>query len=163
MKPRNRYSPRKAVPFVQSLPSLTQQTFKDECDIDRVLMRYREMGDYNPFNGSVGRPKPTPIFADFTQIGDLNHVMNRANAIRDYFDALPSSAREALGNSVENFVRIASDPKAVPLLTELGILSLPDVVGNEPKASASSEPKASQSAPEGGAPSSGGASAQVLP
>lgn len=87
-----RHAPSPGVRFVE--PSLTQQHFKDECDIDKILKRYEQTG----FLVDPMAPKRPAQFGDFSEIGSYQETLNRVNAIEDWFMSLPSAVRRAYEN-----------------------------------------------------------------
>lgn len=77
-------------------PSLTQQHFKNDCDIGKLLARYLG-GDISVINRRVK-------FGDFTAApDDFHQAMNITAAGRTAWENLPDSVRRTYGN-VERFL-----------------------------------------------------------
>lgn len=74
-------------------PSLTDQSFTDECDINNVILRFAGTGELPPRrNEAIGE------YLDVSEVGDLHQALNTARAGRELFNALPLHIREAIGN-----------------------------------------------------------------
>jgi phage internal scaffolding protein len=121
------------VGIVFSEPSLTQQHFKDECDIDRILKKYSETGFLvNPLEAR--RPAK---WGDFSSVADYQASMNRLVQVQEAFDALPSRVRERFRNDPMQMLAFLEDPANKDEAVKLGL-----VVGDAPVANAgtSSQP-----------------------
>ena len=79
---RSRYSPRVRVQFDFILPSRTQQHFKDECDIDRILKKYSQTG----FLVDPLVPRRDPLFGDFSESMSFMEAQNRIAHVREAFE-----------------------------------------------------------------------------
>lgn len=126
---RTRFSSRvdDGIQFIE--PSLTQQHFKDECDITYVLNRCMQNGF---------PPAPEAIFEDVSDIPtnfeEVSAIFEDASA---RFALLPSSIRDMYGNNMRAFY---SDVSAHPeRLSELGLVS-PSQEGVSPSGETVSTP-----------------------
>lgn len=73
-------------------PSLTKQHFKDECDVNLIMKRFKKtMGvDYlNRYQGYTGGQ-----FGDFSRVVDYRTAIHEIQQARAVFDALPAKVRE---------------------------------------------------------------------
>lgn len=119
MQIRSRYSlgaPEKGLEFVQ--PSLTQQQFKDECEIESLL-RAHNLGQVMGILNNHGQQ---PLYADITDIPDFHDAQNHVARAREYFEGLPSDVRSRFNNSLSEFLTSLNDPGAREALTEMGVL-----------------------------------------
>lgn len=119
MQIRSRYSlgaPEKGLEFVQ--PSLTQQQFKDECEIESLL-RAHNLGQVMGILNNHGQQ---PLYADTTDIPDFHDAQNHVARAREYFEGLPSNVRSRFNNSLSEFLTTLNDPGAREALTEMGVL-----------------------------------------
>lgn len=101
-------------------PSMTQQNFKRECDINLLMARYLE-GDVplvDPLKVRSGEPQ----FGDFFNIPDLMTAQNKLIEAQQMFDSLPSSIRKRFDNDPIAFVDFVSNEDNVDEMRELGIL-----------------------------------------
>jgi len=95
-------------------PSLTKQSFKDECDINNILRKYIKTG---VLNASVKAQQ----MGDFSNVGDYHQAMNTVIAAHDAFMNLPSKIRERFDNDAGNFLAFMSDAKNEAEAVELGL------------------------------------------
>jgi len=90
-------SPR--VQLVCPEPSLTQQEFTEECDINNVILRFSATGELPPrVNARVAE------YLDVSEIGDLHQALTNVRAVREAYDALPAEVRQATGNDPERLL-----------------------------------------------------------
>ena len=76
-------------------PSLTQQQFKDECDINKIMDRYLRTGVLSDPLQNRGTPK----YGDYADIGDYMDHMNKVVEANEMFEALPASIRKRFNNN----------------------------------------------------------------
>ncbi|AXL15182.1 internal scaffolding protein [Microviridae sp.] len=74
------------------LPSLALQSAKDECDITKILEKYRATGVPPSSNENP------PIFQDVSELEDYSEVMRNLKDAEFYFDSLPATERENFDN-----------------------------------------------------------------
>jgi phage internal scaffolding protein len=96
-------------------PSRTQQHFRDECDINRILERFNVTGQL-PI-GSV-----QPQYGDFSGITDYQSALNAVMAAQDSFLELPAKVRARFDNDPALFVEFASDEANRDEMKALGLL-----------------------------------------
>jgi len=121
---------RKAVDVKPKLvcgPSRTKQEFREECDINNIMQRYR-------VNGTLPSVSPTcqPIFADCVGIGDYASCIRKIRAAEESFNALPVKIRARFGNEPAQLVGFLQDPANVDEGRALGLLEKPVVVEAPP-------------------------------
>lgn len=123
--------------------SMTQQHFKDECDINRILAKYEKTGLLTHVSRYGGRYEDLPSDIDYQK---SLHVMMEAE---EAFMSLPSNVRRRFDNDPEAFLRFVGDPANENEIIEMGLAT--------PK----SAPKAPSQGVEQPSPSQGdGAQAQ---
>jgi len=98
-----------------SKPSLTKQSFRDECDINNILRKFNVTGQLPV--GSV-----QPQYGDFSGITDYQSALNAVMAAQDSFLALPAKIRAKFGNDAAAFVDFASDEANKDEMKALGLL-----------------------------------------
>jgi len=99
-----------------SKPSLTKQSFRDECDINNILRQFNVTGQLPV--GSV-----QPQYGDFSGITDYQSALNAVMAAQDSFLALPAKLRARFDNDPALFVEFASDEANKEEMKALGLLS----------------------------------------
>jgi len=97
--------------------SRTQQHFKDECDINTIVRKYRTQGVV-----PVGTSKEE-LFGDFTNVPDLQEAMGIAARANQQFAALPSHMRERFNNDPLEFIDFVNDPKNQDAMADLGMMT----------------------------------------
>ncbi|MDR1337938.1 MAG: hypothetical protein LBJ73_02830 [Rickettsiales bacterium] len=134
----------------QKFPGRTKQSFKDECDINKIMARIMKTG-VDPFIDRVQMGK----FLDLEHFPDFMAAQDHINSMYAYFDRLPSSVRALFDNNPSNLVDFLSDPKNKDEAVKLGLLSADKPV--EASSEASAQPPAEVSAVAAGAtaPNSG--------
>lgn len=108
--------------------SLTQQQFKDECDIDCILRRYDQTGVLvDPLS-----ERRLAQFGDFSNLPSFAEYQNRLAEVSEYFMSLPPEIRSNFANDVGTFIDAIGNPDNESKLIELGIL---EKVSQEPSES----------------------------
>lgn len=102
-----------------SLPSRTKQSFKDECDVNKIMQRFKKtMGaEYlSRFNGYTGGQ-----FGDFSMVSDYRSAIEQVSQAKGVFEALPAKVRSRFGNDPAEFLDFVQNPKNVDELVNLGL------------------------------------------
>ena len=95
--------------------SLTHQSFKDECDINRIMARYQATGLLPNLNETASQ------YLDCTAIDFQAHQEFIAGAF-SAFHQMPSAIRSRFNNSPAEFFDFCSQEKNRPELAEMGLL-----------------------------------------
>lgn len=99
--------------------SLTQQQFKDECDINVMVKRFGGVPP-PPVGVDLGR------FADFSSAPDYFEAQQLLVRARAQFDALPAVVRRRFGNDPQQLLAFVSDKANLAEARELGLLKAED-------------------------------------
>lgn len=111
-------------------PGLTDQSQKDDCDVNRIIDRYRETG-YLVDPAHPGTRQP--IFGDFTEIPDYQGALDMIDRADAAFMSLPSKVRDRFHNNPQEIFDFLNDEKNRTEAIELGLIDKPvDVVDNPP-------------------------------
>jgi len=142
---RSRFGERVSV-TLETGAGLTQQSMKDECDINRLMERYRKTGQLPDL------VRKNPQYGDFSAVPDFLEAQNVIIRAQEQFDALPAKVRERFGNDPAKMLAFVADPKNGDELVKLGL-------AEKRKAPASAdakpaEPAASAEPAAGGGPKS---------
>lgn len=129
-----RYNPPPSPGIVFEEDSMTQQHFRDECDINKIVERAIRTGDTTVFT-STQRGE----FYDASAITDYADAMALVDDVHDDFNSLPSGIRSMFGNNVSQYVEFMSNPENWDKARELGLLD-----GGEEKVT---EPQVREPAP----------------
>lgn len=90
----------------------TVQSFKDSCDINKIVARAARAGTLSHLEQFGGRYGD---FADF----DYQDAMNRIAEAKSIFHALPAELRREFGNDPGRFLSFVNDPQNAERLPEL--------------------------------------------
>jgi phage internal scaffolding protein len=96
-------------------PSLAQQHFKDECDINYILQKFN-------VTGLLPESTLSPRYGDFTGIGDYHSALNRVIAAQDEFEALPAQIRARFDNDPSKLIEFLDDENNRPEAESLGLV-----------------------------------------
>lgn len=127
-------------------PSRTQQQFKDDADVNKIIATYKT-------TGFLGNQRSDPLqYGDATGLPSLQEAMDlvlRANA---EFAQLPATVRELCRNDPKTFLGMCETPHGMAALKAAGLpvreVSTTRKEGGEPPKTAPSEqPKTDSAAP----------------
>lgn len=92
-----------------------QQHFKDECDINVIMAKYRTTGLVSHVQKNQGR------FADVSQFTTFHDASLRLLEARDFFRGLPANLRAEFGNDPARFLDFMGDPSNMEEIRRLGL------------------------------------------
>lgn len=92
----------------------TQQSFKDECDINVMLVKFSVTGQL-PDNVRV------PQYIDFEETFDFHSSMNVIRAAQESFAAMPADVRERFNNDPGKFLEFANDASNYDEAVKMGL------------------------------------------
>lgn len=116
-----RYNAPKSPVADSSKPSLTQQEFKESCDINNILAKFSVQAQALGVDPSQLMPQDQGTYGDFSNLDDFQTAQNKIAFLNDQFSNLPSDVRRRFGDDLNNFVSAISDPSRVDELGELGV------------------------------------------
>ncbi len=93
---------------------VTQQCFKEECDINILLAKFAVTGQL-PDNVRV------PQYGDFEETFDFHSAMNVLRAAEEAFAAMPAEVRDRFGNDPGRLVEFANNPDNYDEAVGLGL------------------------------------------
>jgi len=116
---------RKRVQFSSNLPSRTQQHFKDQCNINSILDRYKKTGHLSHVRGA------SPQYGDFSLFTDLKSSIDKVSAASESFNSLPAPLRKRFQNDPTRLIDFVSNPSNYQEAASLGLV--PKVIPEAPK------------------------------
>ena len=151
---RKPYDPSEPVRVYFPNPSQAKQSFKDECDINKIMAKYQKTGLIEHTKNVQGS------YGDFTGMDDYHASINQVMAAQQAFMALPSTIRARFENDPAQFLSFMDDEDNMTEAAELGLIpSKPERSDIEPKAKSPAEersddkqkspPKEAKNPPEG--------------
>lgn len=125
-----RYNPPPQVSVKFSKPSLTQQQFRQECDINNIIDSVNNAGvTNNPLWNGTRRP----LYGDFTGIQDMDYLQAQNTFLEASarFMELPAKVRQRFNNNPAELLAyiqsIQSNPNIKELAKELAKLGFADI------------------------------------
>jgi phage internal scaffolding protein len=115
IKFRKAYDPHKKYVFKTVGESLTQQHFKDECDVINIIKKHDRNGIIEHVQRGQAR------YGDFSEVADYRDAQNE-------FMTIPSDIRKKFDNDPGKFYEFVSDPDNKEELNKMGFIETPDVV-----------------------------------
>lgn len=116
-----RYAPPKSPIADSSKPSLTQQEFKESCDINNILAKFSVQAQALGVDPSQLMPQDQGTYGDFSNLDDFQTAQNKIAFLNDQFSNLPSDVRRKFGDDLNTFIGALSDPNRIDELGELGV------------------------------------------
>ena len=104
-------------------PSLAQQQFKDDADINVLLERFK-------ITGVMPQSVVLPSYGDFSGISDYRSAQEAILKARNAFMDLPAAVRAEFHNDPQELLEFVSDPKNRDKAVALGLMgsgALPQV------------------------------------
>lgn len=108
-------------------PSLTQQQFKEETDINFIVDRFMK-------TGHIPTPVSMPQYADYDGVFDFQSAMNVVRAADENFMRMDAKVRARFHNSPQEFLEFFADPANADEARRLGLL-VPQQSSSETKVS----------------------------
>lgn len=124
------YKLQKCKPPVRSLessPSMTKQSFKDECDVNRIMSKYQATGvlDHIKHMDDNGL-----AYGDFSDGFDFRESCDRVIAAENMFLTLPSSIRSRFMNNPAQFLDFVSNPENLSEMKKMGLVKSSELVND---------------------------------
>lgn len=118
-------------------PSLTQQQFKEEADINTIVDRFMK-------SGVMPTPVNMPQYVDYEGVFDFQSAMNVVRQADENFMRLDAKVRARFNNSPQEFLEFFADPANAEEAVRLG-LAIPQQAAtgsqSEPAAEPASKPE----------------------
>lgn len=95
-------------------PSMTKQSFKDECDINKLMDKYQKTGLLTHVNNNKAH------YGEF-EATDFTTAMQTIAEGQSMFAELPSATRKYFDNDPAKFMAFTSNPDNIDKMVELGL------------------------------------------
>lgn len=115
----------KRVRKVFTKPSLTKQSFKEECDVNNILKKFAKTGLIDHVNRFAGD------YGNYTSVQDYQTSLNQIMSANEMFDSLPSKVRARFGNSPAEFLDFVGNPENIQEMISLGLATQRSVDAKE--------------------------------
>lgn len=97
-------------------PSMTQQQFATECDINNLMDKYRRGEDISHF------VRPAGFYGDVSQVGDYQSALETVLRADAAFLELDAKVRQRFDNNPQKLVEFLSDEKNREEAVKLGLI-----------------------------------------
>ena len=113
---RTAYEPHKKYVFKTSGESLTQQHFKEECDVINIIKRHDRNGIIEHVQRGQAR------YGDFSEVADYREALDLVRDAQDEFMTIPSDIRKKFDNDPGKFYEFVSNPDNKEELKTMGFI-----------------------------------------
>lgn len=122
--------------FTENLePSMTDQQWKDDCDVNYIMARYIKTGHLTHLQKKPG------MYADLTAITDLVGAYQDIAQAEEAFSKLPSRLRNKFDNDPVKLVEYLKDPKNLEEAIKEQLIPDPEKAKPEPPVEAPEKPQ----------------------
>lgn len=97
-------------------PSMAQQHFKDECDVNNILRKYQSTGLVTHVANGI------PSYGDFSSVLEYQQAQNILIEAQDAFEALPASLRKRFNNDPAVMLEFIENPDNREEAEKLGLV-----------------------------------------
>lgn len=116
---RRRYQEHKSEAQNTTGESLTQQQFKQECDVNHILAKYRKTNMITHLNKHQGQ------YGDFATAEDYQETLHRVMQAQDSFQQIPADVRARFNNDPARLIDFLSKPENNEEAIKLGLRQKP--------------------------------------
>jgi phage internal scaffolding protein len=116
-------------------PSMAQQQFREECDINTIMERFGRTGE-------LIAPIRMPQYGDFDGVNDYHSAMNAIVEAQSAFDQLPAKTRARFGNDPAEFLEFCFNEENRDEAIRLGLVEAviqPQAAVSEPSVDGSAQ------------------------
>lgn len=101
-------------------PSMTKQSFAEECDINTIVRRFGVTGE-------LPQGVRAPTYGDFTSIIDFHTAMGAIRSAEESFMAMEAHVRARFHNDPQEFLAFCADASNAAEARKMGLL-VPEAV-----------------------------------
>jgi phage internal scaffolding protein len=114
---RTAYEPHKKYVFKTMGESLTQQHFKEECDVINIIKRHDRNGIIEHVQRGQAR------YGDFSEVADYREALDLVRDAQQEFMSVPSDIRKKFDNDPGKFYQFVSNPDNKEELIKMGFIN----------------------------------------
>lgn len=107
---------RKRVYTVNLGPDMTDQSQKDDCDVNLIMAKFRKTGSLTHLSQRQG------FYADLSSVKDLHSSLLEIQAASSAFALLPAELRKRFNNDMKEYVEFLHNPENKEEAIALGLL-----------------------------------------
>lgn len=98
-----------------NLPSLAKQSFKEECDVNQIMKKFKKTGLVDHLNTHKGQ------YGNFIGASDYHTSLNQILAAQESFQTIPSEIRAKFDNDAGQFLEFTQDPENYQEMIKMGL------------------------------------------
>ena len=114
------YEPPPQVDFANTEPSLTQQHFAEECDINNIVEKYMISG---VLGDPLASPSASPMYGDYSSVEDFHTAQTIIAHATQSFDLLPAALRKRFNNDPAQLLSFLEDESNRDEAIKLGLVN----------------------------------------
>lgn len=115
----------KRVSTINNEVSRTDQSYKDDCDVNKIIARAMKTGQISHLSKYRGQ------YADVSQITDLQGAMEAVQKANEAFMTIPAQLRKRFGNDPQEFIKYLQDPSNIEESIQLGLRERPKATDSQ--------------------------------
>lgn len=124
---------------ISKMPSMTKQSFKEECDINNIVKRFEATGIVDHLNEKAREG----VYTDLPDSMDYQQALEIGRKAQEAFASLPATIRATFQNDPAAFLAFVENPANQDKLIEMGLAT-----DNRPPAPPPAAPPAPAVPPE---------------
>lgn len=113
---------RRRVQTIIETPTLTQQQFAEQCNVNNIIAKYRKTGSLTHV-----RNVQEGVYADLTQLPSLQDAYMTVQAAESAFAEIPSEIRQRFGHDPRAMIKFLENPNNKEEAIKLGLVKKPKV------------------------------------
>lgn len=114
----------KRIQTIWESESKTQQQFRDEVDINRIMKKYMQGVPISHVNHKLG------IYGDFSNVKDFQSALETVTGATEAFNQLPSHIRNRFSNDPNQLFQFLQNPQNQSEAISLGLMTEPPIAPN---------------------------------
>lgn len=108
---------------INNEPTMTQQQFKEEANINNIIDKYQRTGFLvDPFINTKGKA----LYGDFSEVQDFAEAQRLLIESQEAFNRLNPKVRARFNNDSIQFLEFINDEKNLPEAYDLGLVAKRD-------------------------------------
>jgi len=115
------------VQTVHTGKSRTQQQFKDDCNVNKILAKFKATGSITHIQNTQAG-----VYADLTQMPSYQESLNTVVAAQRAFEEVPAKIRQRFSNDPQEFINFLADEKNNEEAIKLGLKVRPKPAPENP-------------------------------
>lgn len=105
------------VETINTEPTMARQEFKDECDINNIVKKYQQTGEFSHISSAVGK------YGDFSDVADYQTALHQVMDAQNSFNQLPAQLRKRFDNDPAQLIDFLSNESNYDEALKLGLVN----------------------------------------